>query len=192
MQAWILMPVVAASALLTGCLTPPERPPVAATPAPPSSLAAGRVAFDRGEDVKALPLLLPVAEVHGRPHLHPRSRSPGERAELDPLVRTRRGPGRVSGGQQPRHHLPVRPGRAGRHGQDGKPLPTGSRRRHGQRLLRAGRAPGTGAGHREGPVRCPALVRAGRDCQGQELAEPGDTARPGRPARAGAAAAEVG
>lgn len=66
MRAWILMPVVAASALLTGCLTPPERPPVAAAPAPPSSLAAGRVAFDRGEDAKALPLLLPVAEAGDR------------------------------------------------------------------------------------------------------------------------------
>lgn len=65
MRAWILIPVVAASTVLAGCLTVPERP-AAGVAAPQSGLAAGRAAYDRGEDAKALPLLLPAAEAGDR------------------------------------------------------------------------------------------------------------------------------
>lgn len=64
MRALIIVAGIA-STLLAGCLTVPERP-AAATAAPQTGLAAGRAAYDRGEDAKALELLLPVAEAGDR------------------------------------------------------------------------------------------------------------------------------
>lgn len=64
MRAWTPMCILAASALLAGCVTVTQRPAAApaVAAAPKTGLAAGRAAFDAGEDAKALPVLLPVAE----------------------------------------------------------------------------------------------------------------------------------
>jgi hypothetical protein len=61
MRPWFRLTLLAATALLAGCLTVPERPAASAA-APQPNLAAGRAAYDRFEDAKALPLLLPSAE----------------------------------------------------------------------------------------------------------------------------------
>ena len=65
MRPWFRLTLLAATALLAGCLSVPEQP-AASVAAPQSDLAAGRAAYDRFEDAKALPLLLPAAEAGNR------------------------------------------------------------------------------------------------------------------------------